>query len=82
MRELVACQQAVRLAWARRLRRLTPLPCPVHGVCWSGLWLDLSREQRASGVQIVGLFNGLAEFCVDAGDTTWTSTPCSRRRGL
>ena len=67
--ELAACQsapaQAVRLAWARRLRRLTPLPRP-----------DLFRGQVASGVQLVGLFNGLAELVVAVGaQTTPTSRP-------
>ena len=53
-----------RLARARRPRRLTPPPRPSPGVFGSGLWLDLSREQRASGVQLVGLFNSLADFGV------------------
>ena len=70
MPELAACQsapaQAARLAWARRFRRLSPLPWPIPRVFGSGLRLDLSREQRASRVQLVGLFNGLAELGVAA----------------
>ena len=80
MPELVACQscqsapaRAVRLAWARRLRRLTPLPWPSPRAFGCGLWLDLSREQRASGVQLVCLF---------ALDAILCSRPCSWQRSV
>ena len=65
--EMAACQSApaevVSLAWARRFRRLHG---PFHAVFGSGLRLDLFREQVASGVQFVDLFNGLAEIVVAA----------------
>ena len=43
----------------------------------SRLWFDVFREQVASGVQLVGLFNGLAEFVVAVGTQ---ATPTSRPR--
>ena len=40
------------------------------------------REKVASGVQLFGLCNGLAEIVVArAIDATLLSKPCSRRRG-
>ena len=70
MPELAACQSAqvqavlARQAWARRLRRLFRHG-PFHGLFGSAL-LGLFHEQVASGVQLVGLFNGLAEIVVAA----------------
>ena len=68
MPEPVACQsaraQAARLAWARRPRRLTPLPWPIPRVFWSGLRLDVPGEEIVTGMECRGLFNGLAEFGV------------------
>ena len=55
---------------------------PFHGSSGSGLWFGLFYEQSAtSGVQLVGLFNGLAEFVValDASDAQ-SSTPGFCRR--
>ena len=52
-----------RLAWARRLRRLTPLPWPIRrGLRERALARSVSRTCARRGVQLVGLFNGLAEF--------------------
>ena len=79
----MACQSAparvARLTW-----RVVFVVCrlchsPFHKVCWSGLWLDLSREQVASGVQLVGLFGGLAKFCVGAGAQATLGRDCASR---
>ena len=81
MRELAACQstqvQAVlgRQAWAHLFRRPT-LPLPFHGVFRGGLWFVLFREHVASGVQIGGLGNSLAEIVVAAcAQVTPSSAP-------
>ena len=68
--ELAACQsapaQAARLAWARRLRRLTPLPWPSPRVFGSGLRLDVLGEELIVGVWCSGLCDGIAELGVAA----------------
>ena len=75
---LAACQsapaQAALLAWARRPRRLTPLPCPFHGVFGSGLRLDVLGEELIVGVECRGLCDGLAELGVAA---CTQAMPCS-----
>ena len=68
--ELAACQsapaQAARLAWARRPRRLTPLPWPIPRGLRSGLRLDVLGEELIVCVECRGLRHGLAELCVAA----------------
>ena len=80
MPELVACQTAparvARLAWARRLRRLTPLPCPLNRVFGSGLRLDVLGEELTVGVECRGLRHGIAEFDATAcAQSTPTGAP-------
>ena len=76
--------QAARLAWARRLRRLTPLPWPSpRGLreraparcAWR-------RAHRRRGVpRPLRRPRGTRRCCLRASDAIQLSTPCSRRRG-
>ena len=58
--------KVVRLAWARRLRRLTLLPRPMPRIFGSGLGLEVLGEELIAGVECRGLRHGIAEFDVTA----------------
>ena len=87
MPELVACQsapaQAVRLAWARRLRRLTPLPWPIPpGLRERALARSVSRTSRQwrAARWFYEWTRGIRRCSVRAIDAIPCSRSCSRRR--
>ena len=86
--ELVACQsapaQAVGLACARRLRRLTPLPCPSpQSLRERAVARSVSRttRQRRAARWPLPRPHGTWRRCVRAIDVIPCSRLCSRRRG-
>ena len=72
----MSCQsapgQVARLAWARRLRRLTPLPWSSPRVFWSGLRLDLLGEEIVVGMGVSRPFRKWASL--------WARTPTGAQR--
>ena len=84
--ELAACQsapaQAVRLAWARRLRRLSPLPWPIplslrERAPARCAWRRALRGRRVP--RPLRRHRGTRRCCLRASDAIQLSTPCSRR---
>ena len=69
--------QAARLAWARRPRRRSPLPCPLHRVFWSGLRFDVFGEEIIPSVERRGFRHSMAETVVAV---CAQATPTSRPR--
>ena len=75
--------QAARLAWARRPRRLSPLPGPVHWVFGSGLPLDVLGEELIMDVERRGLCDGFFKVGIAVGtQATLPSCPSLAKRSV